>query len=133
MQPYADATEGKRLCWKICLLNAGVWLAWKIKPWNGFMTIRFMHYPLSGLSYTLLTSMFRYAGLNLLCVFADPNTYFFCSHRSAIHLLCNCLALESFGKDSFESLTQKAVLCLFQDLRHTTTSSANRTKHSRMF
>ncbi|KIM44829.1 hypothetical protein M413DRAFT_67386 [Hebeloma cylindrosporum] len=82
MQPYADATEGKRLCWKICLLNAGVWLAWKLKPWKGFMTVRFMHYPLSGLSYTLLTSMF--------------------SHRSAIHLLCNCLALESFGKDSSE-------------------------------
>ena len=60
VQPYADASEGKRLCWKICLLNAGVWAAWKIKRLHPFMTRSFMHHPLSGLSYTLLTSMFRY-------------------------------------------------------------------------
>ena len=60
MQPYADASEGKRLCWKICLLNAGVWAAWKVKRWQPFMNRSFMHHPLSGLSYTLLTSMFRY-------------------------------------------------------------------------
>lgn len=60
VQPYADASEGKRLCWKICLLNLGVWAAWKIKRLQPFMTRSFMHHPLSGLSYTLLTSMFRY-------------------------------------------------------------------------
>lgn len=60
MQTYADASEGKRLCWKICLLNAGVWAAWKIKRWQPFMNRSFMHHPLSGLSYTVLTSMFRY-------------------------------------------------------------------------
>jgi rhomboid-like protein len=59
LQPYADASEGKRLCWKICLLNAGVYLAWKIRKWRPAMNVRFMHNPLSGLSYTLLTSMFR--------------------------------------------------------------------------
>jgi len=60
MQPYADASEGKRLCWKICLLNLAVYAAWKVKRWQGFMVTRFMHYPLSGMSITLLTSMFRY-------------------------------------------------------------------------
>ena len=66
VQPYADATEGKRLCWKICLLNAGVWVAWKIKRLHPFMKRSFMHHPLSGLSYTLLTSVFRYL------IFSDP-------------------------------------------------------------
>lgn len=61
MQPYADASEGKRLCWKICLLNVGVWAAWKIKRIQPFMARSFMAYPLSGLSYTLITSVFRYA------------------------------------------------------------------------
>ena len=60
MQPYADASEGKRLCWKICLLNAGVWAAWKIKRLQPLMNRAFLSNPLSGLSYTLLTSMFRY-------------------------------------------------------------------------
>ncbi|KAF9564290.1 hypothetical protein CPC08DRAFT_705466 [Agrocybe pediades] len=87
MQPYADASEGKRLCWKICLLNAAVYLAWKVKRWQGFMTTRFMHYPLSGLSMTLLTSMF--------------------SHRTAIHLLFNCLALESFGSAAYYYLLRE--------------------------
>ncbi|KAF8159829.1 hypothetical protein B0H34DRAFT_704954 [Crassisporium funariophilum] len=87
MQPYADASEGKRLCWKICLLNAGVWAAWKVKRWQGFMNVRFMHHPLSGLSYTLLTNVF--------------------SHRSAIHLLFNCLALESFGSAAYYYLLRE--------------------------
>ena len=59
MQSYADAPEGKRLCWKICLLNATVWAAWKIKKFQPFMTRAFLSNPLSGLSYTLLTSAFR--------------------------------------------------------------------------
>ena len=59
LQPWVDASEGKRLCWKICMLNAGVWAAWKVSQWQSFMVVRFMHNPLSGLSYTLLTSMFR--------------------------------------------------------------------------
>ncbi|KIK07798.1 hypothetical protein K443DRAFT_128905 [Laccaria amethystina LaAM-08-1] len=61
LQPYADASEGKRLCWKICLFNAAVWVAWKVRRWQGPMSIRFMHNPLSGLSFTLLTSMFRFS------------------------------------------------------------------------
>lgn len=81
MQPYADASEGKRLCWKICLLNTAIWLAWKLRRLERPMTVRFMHHPLSGLSFTLLTSMF--------------------SHKSFIHLAFNCLALESFGSAAY--------------------------------
>ncbi len=58
-QTYLDNNEGKRICWKICLLNAAVYAAWKFKRFQPFMNIRFMHHPLSGRSYTLLTSMFR--------------------------------------------------------------------------
>ncbi|KAG5638563.1 hypothetical protein H0H81_011909 [Sphagnurus paluster] len=87
MQPFADASEGKRLCWKICLFNAAVWLAWKAKRFKGPMMVSFTHNPLSGLSYTLLTSMF--------------------SHRSFIHLACNCLALESFGSAAYYYLIKE--------------------------
>ncbi|KAF8892123.1 hypothetical protein BD779DRAFT_1511007 [Infundibulicybe gibba] len=87
MQPYADASEGKRMCWKICLFNAAVWAAWKIRRLQGPMAVSFMHNPLSGLSFTLLTSMF--------------------SHRTFIHLLFNCLALESFGSGAYYYLTRE--------------------------
>ncbi|KAF9482634.1 hypothetical protein BDN70DRAFT_852962 [Pholiota conissans] len=87
MQPWADASEAKRLCWKICMLNFAVWSAWKVKSWRGFMNKRFMHDPLSGKSYTLLTSAF--------------------SHQSFIHLLCNCLALESFGAAAYYYLLRE--------------------------
>ncbi|KAL0955133.1 hypothetical protein HGRIS_004046 [Hohenbuehelia grisea] len=76
-QTYLDNNEGKRICWKICLLNAAVFVAWKFSRLQPGMFVRFTHHPLSGLSYTLLTHMF--------------------SHRSLIHLVVNCLALESFG------------------------------------
>jgi len=68
-------------------LNAGVWAAWKIKRLHPFMTRSFMHHPLSGLSYTLVTSMF--------------------SHMSFIHLLFNCLALESFGSAAYFYLVRE--------------------------
>ncbi|KAF8074693.1 hypothetical protein FPV67DRAFT_1474598 [Lyophyllum atratum] len=87
MQPYADASEGKRLCWKICLFNAAIWLAWKVKRFQAPMMTSFAHHPLSGLSYTLLTSVF--------------------SHRSFIHLACNCLALESFGSAAYYYLVKE--------------------------
>lgn len=71
LQPYADASEGKRLCWKICLFNAAVWVAWKVRRWQGPMSIRFMHNPLSGLSFTLLTSMFRYVSCRSYSAFSE--------------------------------------------------------------
>lgn len=78
-QPYADASQGRRLCWKICLLNLGVWFMWKIR--QPMMLRNFTHNPLSGASYTLLTSVF--------------------SHQSFLHLALNCLALESFGSAAY--------------------------------
>lgn len=98
-QPIAEASEGKRLCWKICLLNTGVWVLWKINRLRPFMNRSFMHHPLSGLSYTLLTSMFRYLfSLTGLVIYVPLTTCLFdYSHKSAIHLVFNCLALESFG------------------------------------
>ncbi|KAJ7583255.1 hypothetical protein C8J56DRAFT_953468 [Mycena floridula] len=76
-QPYADAGHGKRLCWKIVFLNMGVWVAWKFHNLDPVMRRHFLHHPLSGLSYTMVTSVF--------------------SHKGIFHLLLNCLALEGFG------------------------------------
>ena len=107
VQPYADASEGKRMCWKICLLNAGVWAAWKIKRWQPFMIRSFMHHPLSGLSTTLVTSMFRYfiffsLDRSIVIIYVpDYVCVLIYSHMSFMHLLFNCLALESFGKHIF--------------------------------
>lgn len=69
------------------MLNAAVWAAWKIPRWQSAMSVRFMHNPLSGLSYTLLTSMF--------------------SHRGLLHLLMNCLALEGFGSAAYYFLVKE--------------------------
>lgn len=76
-QSYLDAPEGRRLCWLICGVNTAIYLVWKIPRLAPFMTRTFTHHPLSGRSYTLLTSMF--------------------SHKSFIHLLANSMALASFG------------------------------------
>lgn len=56
---YYDASEGRRLCWSICALNTVIFLIWKIPRFHTFMNRAFTHDPLSGKSYTLLTSMFR--------------------------------------------------------------------------
>ncbi|KAF7970042.1 hypothetical protein HWV62_25354 [Athelia sp. TMB] len=58
---YLSASEGRRLCWKICLLNAGVWVLWKIPRLSVVMRRSWTHHPLSGLSYTMLTAVFRQA------------------------------------------------------------------------
>nr|GAT55746.1 predicted protein [Mycena chlorophos] len=70
-QSYLNVTEGKRLCWKLCLLNIGVWLMWKSRRFNPYMARNFVHDPLSGRSITLLTSIFSspvllLLGMNLL-------------------------------------------------------------------
>ncbi|KAH8832798.1 hypothetical protein DL96DRAFT_1583403 [Flagelloscypha sp. PMI_526] len=81
LQPYADASEGKRLMWKLCLINFGVYLLWKMPPGERFLQRYGMHSPLSGKVVTMLTSVF--------------------SHRSFIHLLANCLVLEGFGSSAY--------------------------------
>ncbi|KAL4066045.1 hypothetical protein V8B97DRAFT_2021162 [Scleroderma yunnanense] len=76
-QGYLDSTEGRRVCWYIASLNAVVFLAWKARRIRPFMWRAFTHDPLSGRSYTLLTSIF--------------------SHKSFLHLIANNMALCSFG------------------------------------
>ncbi|KAI0653004.1 hypothetical protein C8Q70DRAFT_1039429 [Cubamyces menziesii] len=76
-QPILNASEGKRMCWAIGAVNFAVWLAWGVPRWNAFMLRAFTHNPLSGKSYTLLTSTF--------------------SHQNILHLAFNCMALASFG------------------------------------
>ncbi|KAJ6518771.1 hypothetical protein C8R45DRAFT_949192 [Mycena sanguinolenta] len=79
-QTYLNVTEGKRICWKICLLNVGVWLAWKSKRLQPFMLRNFVHDPLSGRSSTMLTSMF--------------------SSRLVLLLALNVFFLDGFGSSS---------------------------------
>ncbi|KAF7972751.1 hypothetical protein HWV62_17116 [Athelia sp. TMB] len=84
---YLSASEGRRLCWKICLLNAGVWVLWKVPRLSAAMRRSWTHHPLSGLSYTMLTAVF--------------------SHQSFMHLLFNCMALASFGAATSNFLSRE--------------------------
>ncbi|OJT07172.1 Presenilins-associated rhomboid-like protein, mitochondrial [Trametes pubescens] len=83
-QPILNASEGKRMCWAIGAVNCAVFLAWRVPRWNAFMMRSFTHNPLSGRSYTLLTSTF--------------------SHEGFIHLAFNCMALASFGAAAGQQL-----------------------------
>ncbi|KAJ7449685.1 hypothetical protein FB451DRAFT_1102665 [Mycena latifolia] len=86
-QSYLNVSEGKRLCWKICLLNVGVWLAWKSRRLKPFMLRNFVHDPLSGRSITMLTKMF--------------------SPRIALVLAFNLLFLDGFGSSASFHLLQR--------------------------
>lgn len=76
-QPLVDAKEGRRVCWTVAALNTGIWVLWQIPRLRPIMRASFSHNPLSGKSYTMLTSTF--------------------SHKSFFHLLFNSMALTSFG------------------------------------
>ncbi|KAI0946945.1 hypothetical protein AcV7_009521 [Taiwanofungus camphoratus] len=89
-QPILDMSEGRRVAWFIATINGAVYIAWQFPRLKPFMTRHFTHDPLSGLSYTLLTSMF--------------------SHRSLLHLLVNSMILSTFGSATtqwFAEETQK--------------------------
>lgn len=58
-EAYLNTTEGKRLAYIICGINGAVWMFWQLPRLQPAMMRSFMHHPLSGLSYTMLTSMFR--------------------------------------------------------------------------
>jgi len=87
---YLDTTEGKRVCYMLAAANGVVWAVWQIPRMEGFMLRTFAHHPLSGLSYTMLTSTF--------------------SHSAFIHLLFNMMALLSFGSsaDMYLTIQQRA-------------------------
>ncbi|KAJ7890569.1 hypothetical protein B0H14DRAFT_2689879 [Mycena olivaceomarginata] len=79
-QTYLNVTEGKRICWKICLLNIGVWIAWKSRRLQPFMLRNFVHDPLSGRSITMLNNMFN--------------------SRLAVVLVLNVFFLDGFGSSA---------------------------------
>ena len=56
---WAASAEGRRVCRTVIAINSVIWLAWQIPRLRPIMTRHFLHYPLSGLSHTLLTSVFR--------------------------------------------------------------------------
>ena len=56
---YLNASEGRRAGYGIAAVNVGVWVAWQIPILRPFMMAHFTHQPLSGKTYTMLTSMFR--------------------------------------------------------------------------
>ena len=94
-QPILDANEGKRVAWALVGLSSATWLLWKWPRAVPFMRRSFTHYPLSGKSYTLLTSMFRYGDMLLLMIGCLLTSN---SHQSFIHLACNSLALSACGE-----------------------------------
>ncbi|TFY55512.1 hypothetical protein EVG20_g9292 [Dentipellis fragilis] len=74
-QPLAD---GKRAAYWITAANVCIWLAWKVPRLRPFMHAHFVHDPLSGKAYTLLTSVY--------------------SHITLPHLFFNCFGLVSFSR-----------------------------------
>ncbi|KAI0057211.1 rhomboid-domain-containing protein [Artomyces pyxidatus] len=86
-EAYINASEGRRVGWGICAVNVAVWVAWQIPRLRPFMHVHFAHNPLSGKTYTMLTSMF--------------------SHASFFHLFFNCMALTSFGSATSTWLTRE--------------------------
>lgn len=86
-QSALNTTEGARVCYGLAATHGLVWLAWQIPRLDPFMTRHFTHHPLSGLSYTLLTSVF--------------------SHSSFLHMLFNTMALMSFGPIASLYLTRE--------------------------
>jgi rhomboid-like protein len=58
-EAYLNASEGRRAAYGIAAVNVGIWAAWQIPVLRPFMMAHFTHHPLSGKTYTMLTSVFR--------------------------------------------------------------------------
>ncbi|KNZ55467.1 hypothetical protein VP01_266g2 [Puccinia sorghi] len=84
---YINLGEGKQICCVLALINLQIFALWQMPRLVTSMTHRFTHFPLSGKSYTLLTSTF--------------------SHSSALHLGFNMLALYSIGSTAHDFLTHR--------------------------
>ncbi|KDQ19072.1 hypothetical protein BOTBODRAFT_28566 [Botryobasidium botryosum FD-172 SS1] len=74
---WLNTPEGKRTCYAITALNALIFVAWQIPRLGPIMRRGFMHHPLSGKSYTMITSVF--------------------SHVGVVHFAFNTIGLLSFG------------------------------------
>jgi len=83
-QRLVAANEGQRVCWTIVAVNIGVWILWQIPRLYPAMRASFTHNPLSGKSFTMLTSTF--------------------SHNWSLHLFFNSMALISFGSATCDYL-----------------------------
>ncbi|KAH9987133.1 hypothetical protein BJV74DRAFT_774361 [Russula compacta] len=86
---YLNASEGRRAGYAIAAANVGIWMAWQIPALRPIMMTHFTHSPLSGKTYTMLTSMF--------------------SHSSFMHLAFNCMALTSFASATSTWMTREQV------------------------
>jgi len=76
-QPVLDTTESRRVCWAISAVSGMIYVAWQFPQSRPYLRARFTHSPLTGLSYTMLTSLF--------------------SHRHLLHVWLNSLGLAAFG------------------------------------
>ncbi|KAN0115620.1 hypothetical protein V8E52_006739 [Russula decolorans] len=86
-EAYLNASEGRRAAYGIAAVNVGIWAAWQIPVLRPFMMAHFTHHPLSGKTYTMLTSVF--------------------SHSSFVHLIFNCMALTSFASATSTWMTRE--------------------------
>ncbi|EFP89632.2 uncharacterized protein PGTG_15595 [Puccinia graminis f. sp. tritici CRL 75-36-700-3] len=84
---YINLGEGKQICCILALINLQIFALWQMPRFFKYMTQRFTHFPLSGKSYTLITSTF--------------------SHSSALHFGFNMLALYSIGSTAHDFLTHR--------------------------
>lgn len=89
---YINSSEGRRLAWGIGAASFGIWLAWQVPRFNPWLMRNFAHSPLSGRTYTLMTSVI--------------------SHRGFLHWFFNITALSGFG----ESTRLHSVRCVLTGL-----------------
>lgn len=88
-QSWVNLTEGKEMCYKLVGCFVGVYLLSAIPAARQVARRMFSHDPLSGRSFTLLTSQFGHAGL--------------------LHLAVNSFALLGFGEFAWSYLRSKQI------------------------
>lgn len=76
---YTSLRESKMTVLSIVAINTAVFLAWQLPPLRQAMGRNFLHNPLSGKSYTMLTSMFSQAtlwhfGFNMMALYSFGTT-----------------------------------------------------------
>ncbi|MBW0474839.1 hypothetical protein O181_014554 [Austropuccinia psidii MF-1] len=84
---YINLGDGKQICLILGLINLQVFALWQIPRLAKLMTSNFTHYPLSGKSYTMITSTF--------------------SQSTTLHFAFNMLALYSIGSTAHDALTHR--------------------------
>jgi rhomboid-like protein len=109
---YINLGEGKQICCILALINLQIFALWQMPRLVKSMTQRFTHFPLSGKSYTMITSTFSHS------VKRHDNNPFTCNlywiwlivflfPQSALHFGFNMLALYSIGSTAHDFLTHR--------------------------